>query len=142
MTRCPSTSALAGGQCHSVVHDGQCTVQPFDWHYEDGPHCWADLKDTHVDGCRRAGGVWGWIQRNVGPFSSELCGPCEGDCDRDDDCRDKKNIANLIAGDFIAPAPVLNRGKCFQRDGYTPVPGCKGTGKKDWDYCIWEEGGF
>ena len=132
--QCPSTSAvgLAGGQCHSaaVVHDGQCTDQPFDWHYEDGPHCWADLKDTHVDGCRR--GFWGWI-------SGARCGPCEGDCDRDDDCRNKKNIAG-------AWFPLTNHGfvngKCFQRDGYTPVPGCKGTGKKDWDYCIWEKGGF
>ena len=117
--RCPSTSAVAGGQCHSVVHDGQCTDQPFDWHYQDGPHCRADLKDTHVDGCRRRG-FWGW-------FSSWQCGPCEGDCDRDADCRDKGNIG--ITGRIVL-------GKCFQRDGYTPVPGCKGTGKNNWDYCI------
>ena len=25
--------------------------------------------------------------------------------------------------------------KCFQRSGYTPVPGCSGTGVFDWDYC-------
>merc|ERR1719271_1401797 len=25
--------------------------------------------------------------------------------------------------------------KCFQRDEFTPVPGCAGHGKKDWDYC-------
>lgn len=40
---------------------------------------------------------------------------CAGDCDKDDDCK-----AGL---------------KCFQRDGYKSVPGCKGKGKKDWDYC-------
>merc|ERR1712085_57349 len=41
---------------------------------------------------------------------------CEGDCDRESDCND---------GLY-----------CFQRDGYTPVPGCKGTGKNNWDYCV------
>ena len=43
-------------------------------------------------------------------------GECEGDCDRDSDC--KYGL------------------KCFQRNGYTSVPGCKGRGRKDWDYCI------
>ena len=65
-----------------------------------------ELKDNHVDGCRR--GTWGWL--NGG------CYHCEGDCDRDSDC-----------GDGLS---------CFQRDGYTPVPGCKGTGKNNWDYCV------
>ena len=67
---------------------------------------WGELKDNHVDGCRR--GTWGWL--NGG------CYHCEGDCDRDSDC-----------GDGLS---------CFQRDGYTPVPGCKGTGKNNWDYCV------
>ena len=40
---------------------------------------------------------------------------CEGDCDSDSDCS------------FGL--------KCFQRSGYTPVPGCSGTGVFDWDYC-------
>ena len=40
---------------------------------------------------------------------------CEGDCDSDSDCS------------FGL--------KCFQRSGYTPVPGCSGTGVLDWDYC-------
>eukprot|EP00964_Phaeocystis_antarctica_P015536 scaffold8612_cov66-Phaeocystis_antarctica.AAC.4 len=34
---------------------------------------------------------------------------------------------------------VTLRGKCFERNGLTPVPGCKGTGKYNWDYCIYEE---
>ena len=62
--RCPSTMSVAEGQCHSVVHDGQCTDQPFYWHNEDGPHCRADLradiKDKHVDWCRRDLN-WGWV---------------------------------------------------------------------------------
>ena len=114
---CPSTSTVhGGGQCHSavVVQDGQCTSVPFDEHDEDGLHCYKDLKDTHVDGCRR--GFWG--------FLSPPCGACEGDCDNDNDCG---GIWSRV------------RGKCFQRNGYTPVPGCKGTGKKDWDYCIYEK---
>merc|ERR1719446_1912811 len=40
---------------------------------------------------------------------------CIGECDNDGQCR-----AGL---------------KCFQRKGFTPVPGCAGKGKKDWDYC-------
>jgi hypothetical protein len=43
-------------------------------------------------------------------------GMCEGDCDKDSDCD-----AGL---------------KCFQRDGYEIVPGCSGSGKKGWDYCV------
>ncbi len=41
---------------------------------------------------------------------------CQGDCDRDSDC-----------------ASGL---RCFQRSGYTAVPGCTGSGSKDWDYCV------
>jgi len=40
---------------------------------------------------------------------------CIGECDSDDQCREGL--------------------KCFQRSGFTPVPGCSGQGKKDWDYC-------
>ena len=41
---------------------------------------------------------------------------CEGDCDDDSQCAD-----GLI---------------CFQRNGFTPIPGCSGTGKEHYDYCI------
>ena len=44
---------------------------------------------------------------------------CEGDCDKDSDCD-----AGL---------------KCFQRDGKEAVPGCSGSGKKGWDYCVDEK---
>jgi len=40
---------------------------------------------------------------------------CIGECDADSQC-----AAGL---------------KCFQRDNLTPVPGCKGAGTKNWDYC-------
>ena len=40
---------------------------------------------------------------------------CIGECDKDSHC-----------------ASGL---KCFQRSGYTAIPGCSGSGKKDWDYC-------
>jgi hypothetical protein len=41
---------------------------------------------------------------------------CEGDCDRDSDC-----------------APGL---KCFQRSALEAVPGCRGTGINNYDYCV------
>ena len=92
---------------------------PWDSHEEDGPHCWrTELKDTNVIGCR--GPSW-WC--NV----FNRCGPCEGDCDNDDDCQGYHGTYHTL------------RGKCFQRNGLTPVPGCKGTGKYNWDYCIYEE---
>ena len=40
---------------------------------------------------------------------------CEGDCDRNSQCK--------------------GRLRCFQRNGYRKVPGCKGRGKKGADYC-------
>merc|ERR1719399_347782 len=41
---------------------------------------------------------------------------CKGDCDKDAHCK-----AGL---------------KCYQRNGKTSVPGCDGSGKSDYDYCI------
>ena len=41
---------------------------------------------------------------------------CEGDCDNDLQC-----AKGLV---------------CFQRNGFTPVPGCNGLGRKNYDYCI------
>jgi hypothetical protein len=43
-------------------------------------------------------------------------GVCEGDCDYDSDC----GIGLM----------------CFQRNGNEPVPGCSGSGKSGWDYCV------
>ena len=67
--RCPSTTmAVAERQCYSVVHDGQCTDQPFYWHNEDGPHCRADLKVAPVT--KRPSYFWGWATG----ARSYLCG--------------------------------------------------------------------
>lgn len=52
---------------------------------------------------------------NVAKDPKETLEECFGDCDSDADCM-----------------PGL---ACYQRDGKTPVPGCSGAGKKDWDYC-------
>lgn len=41
---------------------------------------------------------------------------CEADCDGDGEC---------------APGLV-----CYQRDGDEPVPGCDGTPRSGWDYCV------
>ncbi|CAJ1965916.1 unnamed protein product [Cylindrotheca closterium] len=41
---------------------------------------------------------------------------CAGDCDVDADCQGALT--------------------CFQRAGFTAVPGCTGTGEEDYDYCI------
>jgi len=40
---------------------------------------------------------------------------CKGDCDKDSECE----------GGL----------KCFQRDGFTSVPGCSGVGEYEYDYC-------
>ena len=50
------------------------------------------------------------------PVSAFPLGNCEGDCDTDADCEE-----GLI---------------CFQRNRYTPVPGCSGQGIYNRDYCI------
>ena len=45
-----------------------------------------------------------------------LLGRCEADCDDDDEC-----ASGLV---------------CYQRDADEPVPGCNGTPRSGWDYCI------
>ena len=47
-----------------------------------------------------------------------LLGRCEADCDDDGECD-----SGLM---------------CYQRDGDEPVPGCNGTPRSGWDYCIRE----
>ena len=47
-------------------------------------------------------------------------GPCESDCDTDDDC----------AGPLV----------CLQRLEGDPVPGCLGEDPSNADYCVWPEG--
>jgi len=55
--------------------------------------------------------------------SGHINGPmeeCQGDCDNDSHCK----------GDLV----------CFQRSGFTEVPGCSGLGTESWDYCIQASG--
>lgn len=51
-----------------------------------------------------------------GDKAVQSLGLCQGDCDSDADCD---------------PGLV-----CFQRDDYTPVPGCNGEGVENYDYCV------
>jgi hypothetical protein len=79
---------------------------------------------AYVPGCKGAG-KWDYdycVHPGTLPLSflgsepSEKLKACEGDCDDDWDC-----VGTMV---------------CFQRDGYSNVPGCKGPGEKDYDYCI------
>jgi hypothetical protein len=45
-----------------------------------------------------------------------ILGLCEGDCDNSAECE----------GDL----------ECFDRDGFEPVPGCRGNGEYGYDYCV------
>jgi len=56
----------------------------------------------------------------VGDNPDHSLGKCQGDCDSNDDC----------AGELI----------CFQRDGFTAIPGCIGTGTPHFDYCVYPQG--
>eukprot|EP00536_Pseudo-nitzschia_multiseries_P018012 jgi/Psemu1/53719/gm1.53719_g len=58
----------------------------------------------------------GYILKDFGANPSQKLGMCEGDCDRDSDCK----------GDLM----------CHQRNTGDPVPyGCLGAPNKDYDYC-------
>ncbi|CAE7607380.1 unnamed protein product [Symbiodinium sp. CCMP2592] len=77
---------------------------------------------TAVPGCAGVGNKdWDYcydkhgLDSSRGVDGSPNMPECAGECDKDSDC----------AGNL----------KCFQRDGFTAVPGCTGVGKKDWDYC-------
>ena len=75
-----------------------------------------------VPGCRGEG-ISGWdycydpesLDSTRGVDGSPNMPRCAGECDKDSDCEGSL--------------------KCFQRNGFTTVPGCSGSGKKDWDYC-------
>jgi len=56
-----------------------------------------------------------YVGNNGGPPQSFPLGNCQGDCDRDSECQD-----GLV---------------CFQRSGFTPVPGCSSKGAVHADYC-------
>merc|ERR1712238_572126 len=56
-----------------------------------------------------------YVGNNGNPPESFPLGNCQGDCDRDSECQE-----GLV---------------CFQRDGFTPVPGCSTKGNIYADYC-------
>ena len=124
---CPGWRSRADvvGQCHSArtVQRGQCTSVPFESHIEYGKWCQANLKDVNVDGPRTR-----WFDWLIKPGFE----PCEGDCDSDNDCA---NYFGTAVGGFRRSG----KGTCFHRSSLEPVPGCMGTGRANWDYCILEE---
>jgi len=91
--------------------------------------------------CRKVKGKWGGVDGALCPANGDFSGTppppppkalvnnggsahkkgkvkqCEGDCDKDSHCADGL--------------------RCFQRSGYTAVPGCSGQGKKNYDYCVY-----
>merc|ERR1712157_431536 len=100
-----------------------------DSHCAEGLHCFQRSGHTTIPGC--VGGFSGdkknydyCVPKDPNAFyldtkggnPKEILGRCEGDCDYDYHC-----AAGL---------------KCFQRSGYTTVPGCVGEGKKSYDYCV------
>ena len=103
---------LCEGDCD---HDSDC---------KSGLTCFQRDGNEAVPGCS-GNGKSGWDYCvAVKPLDSSRnggggYGMCEGDCDKDSDCD-----AGL---------------KCFQRDGKEAVPGCSGSGKKGWDYCVDEK---
>jgi len=76
----------------------------------------------HYDFCYQptSGGKLALVNKGgSGCTNGNKCQECEGDCDRDSDCM-----------------PGL---KCFQRSGYTQVPGCLKGGRgdqRDYDFCV------
>merc|ERR1719362_124752 len=88
---------------------------------KEGLACFQRDATTAVPGCSGQGkSGWDYCYKpvlndvGVNPTSPKL-GTCTGDCDEDSDCA--KGL------------------RCFQRDGFTSVPGCSGEGASDWDYC-------
>ena len=92
--------------------------------YEDG--CTTTTKKTVHDGCDPSSSYYLGLKIREGKTnkwnpdtSVNKLGMCEGDCDKDSDCK-----------------PDM---KCFQRSGNTSVPGCTTDGSNNWrdaDYCI------
>jgi len=110
--------AACTGECDA---DSQCAA---------GLKCFQRSNSETIPGCTGAGAGKDWDYCydpgwSASPKPTPLGGTndakaknleaCIGECDADSQCK-----AGL---------------KCFQRTGFTPVPGCSGSGSKDWDYC-------
>jgi len=105
---------VCSGDCDS---DAEC---------KEGLVCYQRTGKDTVPGCDGEGTKdWDYCIEDETDYARELADKgidptdslerCTGDCDKDADC-----VGNL---------------KCFERNGFTPVPHCLGTGKADWDYC-------
>jgi hypothetical protein len=104
------------GKCEGDCdRDSQCA---------NGLKCFQRNGHTTVPGCSRGGpGDLSGHDYCYDPgtplvhksWSGTNLGKCQGDCDKDSHC--------------------ANGFRCFQRNGYTKVPGCAGTGTRDSDYC-------
>ena len=89
---------------------------------EYGMFCFQRSGSEAVPGCSGSG-TYGWDYCaagtglvSIGADPTGRLAECQGDCDRDEDCQEGLT--------------------CFQRDGYTAVPGCVGEGTSGWDYCV------
>jgi len=96
-----------------------------------GLKCFQRNKFEAVPGCSNPNTAQGIdfcsvppLQYKGGNYCKGQCEQCEGDCDKDSDCK----------GDLV----------CFQRDKFAPVPFCLSGGKGDAngiDYCTERTGG-
>eukprot|EP00928_Gymnodinium_smaydae_P042994 TRINITY_DN288_c1_g1_i4.p1 TRINITY_DN288_c1_g1~~TRINITY_DN288_c1_g1_i4.p1 ORF type:complete len:2624 (-),score=354.57 TRINITY_DN288_c1_g1_i4:129-7931(-) len=101
-------------------------------HCSSDSQCYGSLKcynrggrSIPIPGCTASGNLaWNYcydpsklraIDSSPGGDGKVKLKVCMGDCNSDSDCE-----------------PGL---KCFQRDGYAKVTGCKGSGSKNYDYC-------
>ncbi len=103
---------LCEGDCD---HDHNCA---------GGTVCFQREGLTPVPGCSGTGikdhdyCIYPELQ-SIGIDPTQKLQVCQGDCDKDSECAD-----GLV---------------CFQREGFEPVPGCRGTGTNVWDYCIYPD---
>ena len=74
-------------------------------------------------------------------------GLCEGDCDDDSECQvcllqsmrsyfySTLHISSFLFVSCFIHIPLQSPLRCFERNGYDPVPGCEGDGSQGSDYC-------
>jgi hypothetical protein len=109
--------------------EGECDE---DSDCEEGLQCFQRSNYNQIPGCKGLGsygsdycynstappeeGVLVITGDNGDPVDKFPLGECQGECDDDAQCKEGL--------------------RCFQRDGYEPVPGCTGVGSYDLDYCF------
>lgn len=123
----PPSIELGGGNSASATNLGECVGEcDADSQCKSGLKCFQRSHGELIPGCHGlAAKDWDFCYDPAKDDRGTLGGgnsasatnlqPCVGECDADSQC----------AGSY----------KCFQRNGKAPVPGCKGGGTHDWDYC-------